>query len=214
MQTSHRNSDCSPVGSPSSSPAVRAAPLPRSQPISVAQKASSPTNDSNSRTGVSGDINSLSPPSVISIKLFNEHRDGKINCIEIFFFQVQFCVGTPPGVPGRRRSTSGSSCGTSPPPFAAPWPQLMNSPLRRCAGSGGVAAPTGPLAPIKGSPIRMSALANVSEMATTPSNGGMVQWRNTGGSGTAVEWNTLAHHHHHPTRTMTLPEFTGNKPQP
>ncbi|XP_032781426.2 serine/threonine-protein kinase ULK2 [Daphnia magna] len=186
MQTSHRNSDCSPVGSPSSSPAVRAAPLPRSQPISVAQKASSPTNDSNSRTGVSGDINSLSPPS------------------------VQFCVGTPPGVPGRRRSTSGSSCGTSPPPFAAPWPQLMNSPLRRCAGSGGVAAPTGPLAPIKGSPIRMSALANVSEMATTPSNGGMVQWRNTGGSGTAVEWNTLAHHHHHPTRTMTLPEFTAS----
>lgn len=70
MQTSHRNSDCSPVGSPSSSPAVRAAPLPRSQPISVAQKASSPTNDNNSRTGVSGDINSLSPPSVSSIKLF------------------------------------------------------------------------------------------------------------------------------------------------
>lgn len=90
MQTSHRNSDCSPVGSPSSSPAVRAAPLPRSQPISVAQKASSPTNDSNSRTGVSGDINSLSPPSVISIKLFNEHRDGKINCIEIFFFRFSF----------------------------------------------------------------------------------------------------------------------------
>lgn len=66
MQTSHRNSDYSPIGSPSSSPGVRAAPLPRSQPISVAQKATSPTNDSsNSRTGVSGDINSLSPPSVI-----------------------------------------------------------------------------------------------------------------------------------------------------
>ncbi|XP_046464386.1 serine/threonine-protein kinase unc-51-like [Daphnia pulex] len=184
MQTSHRNSDYSPIGSPSSSPGVRAAPLPRSQPISVAQKATSPTNDSsNSRTGVSGDINSLSPPS------------------------VQFCVGTPPGIPGRRRSTSGSSCGTSPPAFAAPWPQLMTSPLRRTAGSAGVVAPAGPLAPIKGSPIRISSLANVSETATTPSSGGIVQLRNVGGSGAAVEWNPLVHH---PTRTMTLPEFTAS----
>ena len=209
MQTSHRNSDCSPIGSPSCSPGVRAAPLPRSQPISVAQKVSSPTNDSsNSRTGVSGDINSLSPPSVfISLNLcFN--ADINLACsIEINCEKVQFCVGTPPGIPGRRRSTSGSSCGTSPPPFAAPWPQLMSSPLRRAAGN--VVAPAGPLAPIKGSPIRMSALANVSETATTPSSGGVVQLRNVGGSGAAaMEWNPLGHH---PTRTMTLPEFTGNE---
>ncbi|EFX82024.1 hypothetical protein DAPPUDRAFT_101872 [Daphnia pulex] len=150
MQTSHRNSDYSPIGSPSSSPGVRAAPLPRSQPISVAQKVTSPTNDgSNSRTGVSGDINSLSPPS------------------------VQFCVGTPPGIPGRRRSTSGSSCGTSPPAFAAPWPQLMTSPLRRTAGR--IANPDF----FSGQCFRNSHYA--------------IERRNI----------------HHPTRTMTLPEFTG-----
>jgi hypothetical protein len=83
----------------------------------------------------------------------------------------------------------------------------MTSPLRRTAGSAGVVAPAGPLAPIKGSPIRISSLANVSETATTPSSGGIVQLRNVGGSGAAVEWNPLVHH---PTRTMTLPEFTGN----
>lgn len=127
-------------------------------------------------------------------------------------WQVQFCVGTPPGIAGRRRSTSGSSCGTSPPPYGTPWPQLMSSPhhnRRGGANVAGVAAPTGPLAPIKGSPVRMSVLPNVSEMATTPSSGGMVQWRNVGGSGAAMEWNALAGHPHHPTRTMTLPEFTG-----
>lgn len=120
-------------------------------------------------------------------------------------------MGTPPGIPNRRRSTSGSSCGTSPPPpqppfSTTPWPQLINSPLRRGASISGGVAPTSPLAPIKGSPVRMSVLPNVSEMATTPSSGEMVQWRNAGGS--VAEWNPLTGHHHHPHRTMTLPEFS------
>ena len=123
--------------------------------------------------------------------------------------QVQFCVGTPPGITGRRRSTSGSSCGTSSPPCTTvPWP-IMNSPLRRAAGSAGVishfpgvAAAPGPLAPIKGSPTKLvSVLANVSEMAATPSGGGMVQWRNAGGGAAAADWN------HPAQRAMTLPEF-------
>lgn len=91
----------------------------------------------------------------------------------------------------------------------------MNSPLRRGAGSSGgvvshfpsVAAAPGPLAPIKGSPTKVvGVLANVSEMAATPSGGGMVQWRNAGGSAAAaaatMDWN-------HPSqqRAMTLPEF-------
>lgn len=118
---------------------------------------------------------------------------------------MQFCVGTPPGIPGRRRSTSGSSCGgTSPPQYGgAPWP-LMNSPLRRGGPSHypATVSATPLMAPIKGSPTKGSVLANVSETATTPftvgaGGGGMVQWRNAGGA----EWN------HHPARTMTLPEF-------
>ena len=124
LQASQRNSDLSPLSSPSSSPGIAAAvvpgSLPRSQPISVMERNRSEQNLPNrpSATGLAGDINSLSPPS------------------------VQFCVGTPPaggiaigmGLGSRRRSTSGSSCcsGTSPPFSASPWPQVANnSPLRR-----------------------------------------------------------------------------------
>lgn len=111
-------------------------------------------------------------------------------------------MGTPPGaLPGRRRSTSGSSCGTSPPPsFAgAPWPHLVSSPMRRGNSAAGAfpsagTAP-GPLAPIKGSP--RAAPYNVSEAAPARA-GGMVQWAPA----------------HHPTRTMTLPEFTTRAASP
>jgi hypothetical protein len=120
-----------------------------------------------SATGLAGDINSLSPPS------------------------VQFCVGTPPaggiaigmGLGSRRRSTSGSSCcsGTSPPPFSAsPWPQVANnSPLRR-TGSNNFNPPSvattvagGSLAPIMGSPTRVvhqgaSAWAHPTRAMTLP----------------------------------------------
>lgn len=86
----------------------------------------------------------------------------------LIYLQIQFCVGTPPGITGRRRSTSGSSCGGSPPPFSvgSPWP-LVNSPLRR-VGSYFPAAPgasggSGPLAPIIGSPTKVQLLTNFSE---------------------------------------------------
>ncbi len=123
--------------------------------------------------------------------------------LRLLYLKVQFCVGTPPGIPGRRRSTSGSSCGgTSPPQYFAgvPWPLMQNSPMRRATVS---SAPGPFMAPIKGSPTRGTVLSNVSEVATTPftSGGGMVQWRNTGGSGPGLEWN------HHPARAMTLPDF-------
>ena len=53
------------------------APLPRSQPISVAQKTTSPTGDGSSRTGLAGDINSLSPPSVRIFKELEKKKKKK-----------------------------------------------------------------------------------------------------------------------------------------
>ena len=82
-------------------------------------------------------------------------------------------MGTPPGITGRRRSTSGSSCGGSPPPFSAgsPWP-LVNSPLRRVGShfpvGSGASGGSGPLAPIIGSPTKLHLVANFGESPSIP----------------------------------------------
>jgi len=201
LQASHKNVESSVVSGSPPSPAPAslsvavaggggggvAAPvkadLPRSQPISVAKKDKCVDDDDdddvvNSRLG---HINSLSPPS------------------------IQFCVGTPPGITSRRRSTSGSSCGGSPPPFSSagsPWP-TVNSPLRRVGShfpaGPGASGGSGPLAPIIGSPTKLHLLTNSGTASAGSVAGG-------GRNGTIPEWNPLSPAH--PSRAMTLPEFS------
>jgi len=159
---------------------------PRSQPISVAAKKDCVNEDVLSPRP--DHINSLSPPS------------------------IQFCVGTPPGmITGRRRSTSGSSCGGSSPPYGAgsPWP-LVNSPLRRGGSHFPIFGETGSLASIKGSPTKgVNVLGYVSENEASENvsipasvTSAIPERRNS-------EWNRLSPAAGaHPTRAMTLPEFS------